>query len=316
MLWDYRRCMTGPAGWEATDVLSGGSENPPPRIKTLLLIVAAGCLAAGLLVGATTDIPRRLGLSPELSRQPVAVGAIREDPIPAEVDGPRFMLPVFNSTDEEIEASIKDIAGWIPREVEPAVGIPVGEWRTLSFFPPAGCGRIPDGQITEVRLLVAGSSGRDEWPLQLPEPAQDLGNYYLAACAEESTVRADDLTGVWLVDEVFGIRTNLERTMLIRFNHDGTYSGDAEGNLFSTAQLPVDGTFVVSDARLTLSNTLGWACEPPKSSTARISRLPLDGRLALAFLEGNCPHEPNGVWLIRRLLSGDDLPRTSGRAGP
>lgn len=269
--------------------------------------VAVGCLTIGVLVGATTKLPAGTE-PPDPTRQPVGIGAIEVDPAPMEQGGPRFMLPVFNAAEEDAAVSIVDLGGWVPRTVEPEPSvISAGRWQALSFFPPTACRDLLPDPITEVRISVGTSAGQEEWLLRLPRAAEDVANYQHAVCDKTNTVTTAELSGIWLVDQVFGARTNLERSMLIKFNPDGTFSADAGGRLLASAALPWQGSFDVRGGRLTLVNDAGWACQSPKSSTSQLSLLD-DGRLGLAFLEGTCPEEPPGVWLLRRLLDGEAPP--------
>jgi hypothetical protein len=299
--------MADPRERTGIEWLSLGPDNRPGLPRALLAAVAVGCLTLGVLVGATAQLPA--GTKPsEPVRRPVSIGAIEVDPAPMERGGPRFMLPVFNAGEEDAAVSIVDLGGWVPRTVEPEPSvIPAGRWQALSFFPPTACGDLPRGPITEARISVGTSAGEEEWLLRLPQAAEDVGNYHHAVCDTTNTVATAELSGIWLVDQVFGTRTNLERSMLIKFNPDGTYSADAGGRLLASTALPWEGAFAVADGRLTLVNDTGWACQSPKSSTSALSLLD-DGRLGLAFLEGTCPEEPSGVWLLRRLLDGEAQP--------
>ena len=111
---------------------------------------------------------------------------------------------------------------------------------------------------------------------------------------------SDDLSGVWLVEEVLGTRTNLERTQLMRFDPDGTFAADAAGQLFGPEPALV-GTYALDGGRLDVRVTSDRACGRGATSTSRVTVLPGD-RLGFAFLSGDCPIEPHGVWFARRVL--------------
>jgi hypothetical protein len=118
---------------------------------------------------------------------------------------------------------------------------------------------------------------------------------------------SDDLSGVWLVEEVMGTRTNLEGTQLMRFDSDGTFAADAEGQLFGPEPALV-GVYALENGQLDVRITSDRACGRGATSTSRVA-MQAGGRLSLAFLSGTCPIEPHGVWIARRVLHNVGLPR-------
>jgi len=267
--------------------------------------VVVAAVVAGLFVGARTDVPTRLGLTSDAARSPVAVGAVEE--VPIEYGGPQFSLPVLNLSDERIEVSLQSIGGWAsPEPKGPSAGLDPGAWGALHFSGPWNCDAPFPEEASSVSLRVLGARGDDDWSAELPQRPAALLEYHTAACASSAEVDARDLSGVWLVEEVMGTRTNLERTQLMRFDADGTFIADADGQLFGP-QPALAGTYVLEEGQLDIRITSNRACGRGATSTSRVAMQP-GGRLSLAFLSGNCPIEPNGVWIVRRVLADVGLP--------
>lgn len=257
----------------------------PSRLRVLAMAaVVVAAAVAGLLVGARSDVPTWLGLTSDAARSPVAVGAVEE--LSTQYGGPQFSLPVLNLSDERIEVRLDSIGGWAPPGGEhPSAGLDPGAWGALRFLGRWDCDApFPEG-ASSVSLRVVGAPGGDDWSAELPQRPTALSQYHAAACARSADLDARDLSGVWLVEEVMGTRTNLERTQLMRFDSDGTFVADADGQLFGPKPA-LAGTYVLEGGQLDIRITSDRACGRGANSSSRVARQPGE-RLSLAFLSGN-----------------------------
>ena len=99
--------VTGHPGFEE---ISSEPRPMPSRLRALTMAAVVGAaVVAGLLVGARTDVPERLGLTSDAGRTPVAVGAVEH--VPSARLEPQFGLPVLNLTDARIEVSLAGVGG-------------------------------------------------------------------------------------------------------------------------------------------------------------------------------------------------------------
>jgi hypothetical protein len=155
---------------------------------------------------------------------------------------------------------------------------------------------------------VRTSSGLRDSSVALPDSAEALLEYRGAVCAPSVPIRPDQLTGVWLLEEVYGRLTSIEGALLMRFNRDGTFAADPEGLLFAGGQA-VRGTYRVDGALLRITAKAGYACLRGERNTWRAS-ISADGRLQMAFVRGRgCSTRAGEVWIARRVLADTGLPR-------
>jgi hypothetical protein len=132
-----------------------------------------------------------------------------------------------------------------------------------------------------------------------------LEEYHAAFCAGLPISR-DQLSGVWIVEKVYGSLTMLEGVHLMRFNPDGTYAVDFDGGLFSRnpnsyGEYHLNGAFL---SVMVVNNVESADCG---RDTLRAT-IGADDRLSLARVRGDCPSAPGSVWILRRVLRDVGLP--------
>jgi hypothetical protein len=235
----------------------------------------------------------------------VAVGPIEE--FTQEFRDPGFTLRVFNNGDEEVEVSLVDVGGWVPQDFT-TTSIPAGSWGVVEFSAPADCHVAVDDPRT-VHLRGHTTVGDFDQTLPLPASANQLTEYHQAVCALTPPVTADELAGVWLVEEVHGEDKYLAGTELIRFAPDGTFVVDPYGELFGDdialwGNYRLHGRFLI----MTPAGSGAWGCGPDGRATWRAS-IADDERLRLALKpSGACRDDPWQVWIARRVLNDHGLP--------
>ena len=196
--------------------------------------MGAGGLIVGLVAGSGSDVLSRSGLAGGASAPPVAVGPVEEAP----TQTPEFVLRIFNPGEHDIEAALVEMGGWAPDRSTTA-SVEAGSWGLVEFSPPANCRNAP-ADVRTVHLRVRTASGVSEKDLPLPVSAETLVEYHEAVCAPPAPVTADELAGVWLLEEVYGSFKSGEGVHMIRFNPDGTFVMDPREGC-STAAKPSGG---------------------------------------------------------------------------
>ncbi|MGY1616774.1 hypothetical protein ACI797_08510 [Geodermatophilus sp. SYSU D00691] len=278
---------------------------PGPTTRSWLgvAVPAVGGLLVGLVVGGGGDILSGGGPAGGDSAAPVAVGPVEEAP----TETPAFVLRIFNPGEHDIEVTLVEVAGWAPdRSTTASVG--AGSWGLVEFSAPVDCHRAVR-DVRSVHVRVRSSSGVTERELPLPVSAGTLLDYHEAVCAPPAPLTADELAGVWLLEEVYGSFKSGESVHMIRFDPDGTYVMDPQGGLF-TGRPAVRGSYRVDGAVLTTTAEGGWACGAGPGETATwLASIPADGELRLALQPGSrCPEGDGDVWLTRRVLLAPGLP--------
>ena len=111
--------------------------------------------------------------------------------------------------------------------------IAAGSWGALEFSAPEDC-HVAVGDSGTVRLHGQTGSGDFDQELPLAASADQLAQYHQAVCALTPPVTADELAGVWLVEEVHGQDRDSVGTHMMRFTVDGTFLVDPTAGYSAT----------------------------------------------------------------------------------
>ena len=284
-----------------------------PRSWLWAGVAAAGGLIVGLLVGGGTAALAPGGWAGDASSSApqIAAGPVEEGP----TETPKFTLRVFNPGEHDLTVTLLGVAGWAPRRSTTA-SIEARSWGLVEFSAPVDCSS-PLTDARTVQLRVRAGSDVLEQELPLPARAETLVEYHQAVCAAPTPITADELAGVWLVEEVYGAYKSGEGVHMMRFNRDGTFAMDPQGELFGGRQA-VRGSFRLDGAVLTTTVEGGWACEADLGGSASwLASLPADGRLHLALQrDSRCPDGDGDVWIARRVLLDVGLPASPPGVAP
>ena len=262
----------------------------------------------GFLAGANAEVS---GINSDaVAGRPSLATSLAAGPV-EEVAGERgdlaFQLAVYNAGDEQVTINLLSLGDWEP-ETSSAGRVSPGAWGLVEFSAPDDCS-VSLGDPRTVHLRGRTPTDVFEQTLPLPTGAEKLEVHHQAVCGDATPVTATDLSGVWLLEEVHGADQNLVGTNLIRFDPDGTWVGDAFGELLGDDKA-VWGTYRL-DGRFLVTSPEGghWEeCLPGNVATWRVS-IASDGRLLMALKPGSkCPDGEWDVWIAQRVLLNEGLP--------
>jgi hypothetical protein len=240
----------------------------------------------------------------------VAVGPIRvvlEGP----ADGADFELPVFNSLNTRVDATLLALeGGGSPLRSETTGRIAPGTWAEIPFSISPNCDSRGRRPVPLVKLGLRTSDDRVEQSLPLPEEGKVLLDYHEAFCASGPTIRPSQLHGVWMVEDVYGPDTYLAGVHLMRFGRDGSFVADPEGGL-DTDDVGVRGRYRLVNELLDIDVEGGYGCDSPAHVTWRVSLNENDNQLmSMVWIRGDCPDgAPGDVWVVRRVLQAAGVPK-------
>lgn len=294
------------------DQLSSGSEDPPWWDRFRTAAVAVVCLAVGAVLGAKWD-EAELPLTGRAAGPPSALTAgsvsALDDP-----GGPRahgFEVNVFNAGEQELRVLVVRLIG---SSTTVTTGgpetVPPKSWARVPFWLPEMCTAPTPPYVTALRVRVLRPGSAEEPLLNLAEPAEAVLQDRQRECATPTRLRPGQLTGLWYLEEVRGRWQQLEGTSLMRFNSDGTFAFDPEGQVFVQGKQGYFGTYRLHDSRLHLHSDGGYACAAGFDETWRTTMLSED-LLRLDIVrsdEGYCNSPPGERQVLRRLVPGSRLP--------
>lgn len=266
--------------------------------------VAAAGLAVGFLVGSQVGGPPEETSVREAPGVRLAAGAVTK--VSDEVEDSRFEIPLFNPGEEQVEARVVALAGWQPDLTENrSVVIPPATWGSAPFSAPPNCTIYPDS-VMVARVRTDTESGTEDQRVPLPERAEVLDDHHNGVCAPRFIPAAEQLTGVWVVEQ--GRTGFLPGEMLLRFGPGSRFAIDPTGSLFS-AHPWAHGRYDLEDENLTLTIDGGVDCRAGERLLWTVGILP-EGRLHIR-------HQPDSrgvcdvratLWIARRLLDADVSP--------
>ena len=264
-------------------------------------------LVVGLLVGTSTDLPGPFEDEPS-SRSPLAVGPV-SDIFAESASEWEFELPVFNATDAPVDATLVAFDGAaLGVTSDTTQNLAGGTWDRIRFSVAANCDVLVPGPMSSVRLRVHTGARTSVTALPLPGRGLALRDYHQAMCASADPVTARELVGVWMVETVYGPGAWLDgRTLLMRFDRDGTFVTDSEGDLF-TGEVDVRGRYRLEGGLLTIDVTGSVVgCVAPSRATWRVTVR--DDRMSLVWVRGVCPSgEPGDAWVLERVIPAGGMP--------
>jgi hypothetical protein len=270
----------------------------------LLIVVAAVALLVGVLVGRQTGAEDR-ATAADLpgSSATVSLGVVHQS-IEGPVPGADFELPVHNSTQRPVDATIVGLGGFpSPLSSFTTRAIAPGAWTVVPFSVAPDCDLGRAGPVSSVRLRLGGQGGRREASLPLPDQGSALVAYVNALCATGPQTSPSKLAGDWIVEEVYGTNTYLAGTRLMRFGRDGSFAADSSGGLDSR-QVEVRGDYRLKDGLLRIHVVGGYGCKAGANATWRATVDHDDHTLmSMVWIRGTCPVGASGdVWVARQIL--------------
>jgi hypothetical protein len=271
--------------------------------------VGAGALVGlvvGLLVGTGTGLPVQVEDEPS-SRTPLAVGTVSEVFVESGTQW-EFKLPVFNATAAPVDARLVafDDSTWTVSSGT-AEDVGAGAWGEVPFSVAANCDALAPGPMKSVRLRLQTRDGSSFAELPLPGRGLPLRDYHEAVCASADPVPARELVGVWIVETVYGSDSWLGMNLLARFDRDGSFFADDEGELY-TDEVEVWGRYRLEGELLTLDVTDAvFGCVAPSTATWRVTVR--DAQMWMVWVRGSCPgEEPGAAWVLRRITHAGGMP--------
>jgi hypothetical protein len=272
-------------------------------------------LVVGLLMAESSGLPGQVEDEPS-SRTPLAVGTVSEilatstagwsDTMP--VSERDFVLPVFNATAAPVDARLVafDDSIWTVTS-DTAEDLAGGTWGTIPFSVAPNCDALAPGPMKSVRLRLQTRGGSSFADLPLPGRGLALRDYHQAVCATADPISARELVGVWIVDTVYGSDSWLDTNLLVRFDRDGSFFAEDEGELY-TDEVEVWGRYRREGELLTIDVTGAvHDCEAPSTATWRATVR--DEQMYLVWVRGVCPSgEPGDARVLRRVQYGEMPP--------
>jgi hypothetical protein len=229
--------------------------------------------------------------------------------------GPQFSLLLLNEGPDPVELTdfaFDDLHGDLVKEVGAATLTP-GLRRAFQFSAPPDCFTGVTNELTSVKLFVRSSAGKSVVTVPLPEAGQAVLEYQRAICDPTPVTREEQLLGVWILEEPYGLFSEGKGVHLLQFNRDGTYDADPEGLLLRDVEHGVEGSFSLDDGELTMPVDGGYGCRRRDRTVWRAGLLEGWGdsisgegpRLTLTWVRGSCPDNGQGeVWVLRRVAKG------------
>jgi hypothetical protein len=275
-------------------------------------VAAAAGLAVGLVVGERTHL---IGAGSSSSDGTVA-GPLTAGPVGQITEGPGqrwdFELPVFNSADQEVDARLVAF-GSFP---SPLLGATVenlspGTWGVIPFSVTPNCDKRAPRALTTVRVRVQAPDGGSVTELPLPGEGEVLLDHHRTFCANANPVDPADIAGVWMVEKVYGKDTDLVEPRVMRFNPDGSFVADQQGELF-TEDADQRGTYRVEGELLVVEVAGGYLC---RAGAEVVWRVTSDGsdRMSMVWVRGDCADGAQGdAWVAQRVLRDTGLPKQPG----
>jgi hypothetical protein len=233
----------------------------------------------------------------------VSLGPVRAA-LEGPVGGADLELPVYNATKSDVDATLIALEGAtsVLQSGDTRVLTP-GQWTVLPFKVSPNCDTRGRRLVRSARLRLRTSGDESERSLPLPEQGKVLLDYQDAICAAGPTILPRQLSGVWILQDVYGPDTYLAGQHLMRFGPDGSFSADPEGGLYSSA-VAVWGRYRLRNELLTIEMKGGYACEDGMHVTWRLALNENDSQLmSMVWMNGDCPPGAAGdVWVARRVL--------------
>ncbi len=149
-----------------------------------LVGLAAGAVL-GFVVGTGVNSSDESVASDEGGRvPPVAAGAVTRVLGPAAVESDDFQVSLFNSSDENVAATVVALPGWAPRltDAEPTTIAP-RSWGVVGFSAPPDCRTYP-ATVRVVHVRIRSAEGVAQRIVPLAEPADDLLEHHEAVCVD------------------------------------------------------------------------------------------------------------------------------------
>jgi hypothetical protein len=152
----------------------------------VLVGLAAG-VVLGFVAGTGVNTSDEAVASNEAgSVPPVAAGAVTwVVPGPeGSVESDDFQVSLFNSSDENVAATVVALPGWAPRltDAEPTTIAP-RSWGVVGFSAPPDCRTYP-ATVRVVHVRIRSAEGVAQRIVPLAEPADDLQEHHEAVCAD------------------------------------------------------------------------------------------------------------------------------------
>jgi hypothetical protein len=212
-----------------------------------------------------------------------------------------FQLPVFNATTVPVDARLVAFEdSTLTVRSGTAENLAGGTWGQIPFSVAANCDTPAPGAMVSVRLRLQTGDGSSVAALPLPGRGMALRDYHSTMCASAEQVPARDLVGVWLVNRVYGSDSWLDMNLLLRFDRDGSFFADDEGELY-TDEVEVRGRYRLEGELLTIDVTAaGLGCPAPSTATWRVTVR--DAQMSMVWVRGVCPGgEAGDARVLRRV---------------
>jgi hypothetical protein len=183
-----------------------------------------------------------------------------------------------------------------------------GTWGNIQFSVAANCDTLAPGSMVSVRLRMQTRDGSSVTALPLPGRGMALRDYHSAMCANADSAPARELVGAWLVEKVYGTDDWLDMNLLLRFDRDGSFFADDEGELY-TDEVEVRGRYRLEGELLTINVTgAGLGCVAPSTATWRVTVR--DAQMSMVWVRGVCPSGETGdARVLRRVQSASSMPK-------
>lgn len=286
---------------------------PAWRSPTWVLVgvAAAAGLAVGLVVGERTHLTGAGFISSDRAAAPVTTG-----PVGQVTEGPGqrwdFELPVFNSTGEEIDVSLVTFDTFpSPLRSARVQNLSPGTWGVLPFSVTPNCDKRAPRALLSARVRVHTTDGSSETDVQLPGGGEVLLDHHRTFCSSADPVDPDEISGVWMVEKVYGKDTDLVEPRMMRFGPDGSFFADQQGELF-TEDVDQRGSYRLQGELLVIDVEGGYLCPAGAQVAWRVTAEGSD-RMSMVWVRGDCADgAPGDAWVAQRVLRDTGLPRQPG----
>ena len=275
-------------------------------------VAAAAGLAVGLVVGERTHLIGAGSLSSDRS----SAGLVTAGPVAQITEGPGqrwdFELPVFNATDAEIDASLVAFEPF-PSPLLSATlqDLSPGAWGMVPFSVTPNCDKRAPRALSSARVRVLTGDDSSVARVPLPEGGDALLDHHRTFCGTAEPLDPDQLAGVWMVEKVYGKDTDLVSPRVMRFDRDGSFAADQQGELL-TEDVDQRGRYQLQGELLTIDVEGGYLC---RAGAQVVLRVTADGddRMSMVWVRGDCSDGAQGdAWVAKRVLRDVGLPRQPG----